>query len=165
MKVFKTLAIGLIAITSIAFSSAAEASTPTHTEPAYCSDYIKPTEDDYSIISGPYTRVHPGIDMVVPLSSDIYASADGVVEKVIPVKRSLLNHRPAKVIIKHSNGYRSIYSQLTRIDVTEGQPVHRGDKIALSGGVGIGSYRSSGPHLHFGITHKRTHVDPTCIVQ
>lgn len=164
MKLFKTLIVGSIAITSIAFSTTAQASTPTHAEPTYCSNYSKPIKVDYSI-SGTYTQQHRAIDIVTSLNSDVHASADGVIEKIIPVKKSLLNRRPAKVIIKHSNGYRSIYSQLKRIDVVEGQPVHQGDKIALSGGSGIGSYRSSGPHLHFALTHKRTHVDPTCIVQ
>jgi murein DD-endopeptidase MepM/ murein hydrolase activator NlpD len=61
--------------------------------------------------------------------------------------------------IDHGNGLLSYYGHLSKIDVSDGQRVQRGQVIAISGMTGT----ATGPHLHFGIynIHRRyTPVDP-----
>ena len=49
--------------------------------------------------------------------------------------------------IDHGNGLMSYYGHLSRLNVSYGQGVRRGQVIALSGSTGT----ATGPHLHFGI--------------
>lgn len=61
--------------------------------------------------------------------------------------------------INHGNGLLTFYGHLSKIDVTKGQNVARGQVIGTSGMTGT----ATGPHLHFGVynTHRsQTPVDP-----
>ncbi len=49
--------------------------------------------------------------------------------------------------INHGNGLLSFYGHLSRIDVSKGQYVRRGQVIGMSGSTGT----ATGPHLHFGV--------------
>src|SRR5438105_11640293 len=51
--------------------------------------------------------------------------------------------------IDHGNGLLTFYGHLSRIDVSKGQHVSRGQVIGLSGMTGT----ATGPHLHFGVYH------------
>ena len=51
--------------------------------------------------------------------------------------------------IDHGNGLLTFYGHLSRIDVSKGQYVTRGQVIGLSGMTGT----ATGPHLHFGVYH------------
>ncbi|MGB3616443.1 MAG: M23 family metallopeptidase, partial [Elainellaceae cyanobacterium] len=60
------------------------------------------------------------------------------------------------IVINHSGGLQSRYAQLGEIQVTVGQQVSRGDRIASSGQSGIQlnaqlPTSSAAPHLHFEI--------------
>lgn len=90
---------------------------------------------------------HRGIDYALSMGSPVLAAADGVVHETG-------NHRQYGyyVIIRHT-GKSTLYGHLSKILVSKGQKVRRGEQIALSGGKkghpGAGS--STGPHLHFEI--------------
>jgi murein DD-endopeptidase MepM/ murein hydrolase activator NlpD len=58
--------------------------------------------------------------------------------------------------VDHGKGVFSNYAHLSKIQVTAGQHVSRGDQIGLSGATG----RVSGPHLHWGVKINGTYVDP-----
>ena len=56
----------------------------------------------------------------------------------------------------HGLGLMSVYMHLSKIEVTVGRRVRRGQIIALSGASG----RATGPHLHLGVRWQGTYIDP-----
>jgi len=83
---------------------------------------------------------HEGIDLAMPWGSNVYAADGGVVEFT-----GWSGGYGKLVIINHKNGYQTYYGHLSRILVSPGQKVVKGQLIAKSGSTG----RSTGPHLHF----------------
>ena len=93
-----------------------------------------------------------GIKIAVPIGTPVKASADGVVIYTtdnIPGLGGL-------VMIKHGDGWTSVYGHASRIMVQRGQAVKRGQTIALSGDTGL----ADRPELHFELRKGRTPVDP-----
>lgn len=95
---------------------------------------------------------HQGVDYTVPEGSRVFATADGTVSDVISRRTS----SGQTVVISHENGYVTSYSHLSKINVSKGQRVKRGDIIALSGNTGL----SLAPHLHYEVKHNDMRVDP-----
>lgn len=100
-------------------------------------------------------RLHKGVDIRAPKGTPVYAAADGLVRKVID------KHEPGKgygkyIIIDHANGYSTLYSMLSKINITEGQEVKQGNIIGSVGSTG----RSTGPHLHYEIKKNGENVNP-----
>lgn len=83
---------------------------------------------------------HNGTDFSTPVGTPILSIGDGRIEAV-------RKHPYAGnyVVIKHDNTYSTRYLHLSRILVSKGQKVFKGQKIGLSGKSG----RVTGPHLHF----------------
>lgn len=94
---------------------------------------------------------HRGVDLAVPVNTKILASNHGQV-----VFAGDLFHRGVVVSIHHGNGIFSEYLHLTKPLVKEGNWVKKGQEIALSGNSGI----STGPHLHWHITHNNRVINP-----
>ena len=90
--------------------------------------------------SGQYPS-HDGLDIAAPLGTDIFASADGTVVKVVESTIGDGNH----VVIRHANGYYTLYGHCSELIAVEGTEVKQGDVIAKVGSTG----NSTGPHLHF----------------
>lgn len=93
-----------------------------------------------------------GIDISVASGTPVAASASGRVtfaSDTVSVFGGL-------VLIDHGSGWLSAYGYLSRIDVTTGQHVRRGQIIALSGDSGLGS----APKLHFETRLNRKSIDP-----
>lgn len=83
---------------------------------------------------------HTGLDMAVPIGTDVRAVKDG---KVLFVRYKQTGYG-YHVAIDHGGGLVTMYAHCSEILVTEGQNVSAGDVIAKSGNTG----RSTGPHLH-----------------
>jgi murein DD-endopeptidase MepM/ murein hydrolase activator NlpD len=101
-------------------------------------------------VTGKWQR-HTGTDYRASLNSPIYSCADGTI-----FSTGELEDYGKFVIIKHRNGYSSLYSHLEKILVNKDQKVLEGEMIAKSGNTGI----STGPHLHFEIRQNGSPVDP-----
>ena len=121
--------------------------------------WIKPCA--YSYVSSPFGyRVHPvtgkwtmhkGVDLVASKGTPIYASRSGYV--TIATYHSTAGNY---VTINHQDGYTSVYMHMTHDVVSVGEYVKAGELIGYVGSTG----RSTGPHLHFGITYNGTYVNP-----
>lgn len=122
---------------------------------------ILPEKGTYRI-SSPYGRrfdpvykraaFHDGIDFATRLGNPVYATGDGVVEKV---KYQFFGYGN-EVIIDHGFGYKTRYAHLNCIDVVKGQKLVRGQRIGEVGNTG----KSTGPHLHYEVLYKSKHVNP-----
>lgn len=95
---------------------------------------------------------HGGIDFPVPMGSNVFAADDGVVSTV----RMLDYSYGYYIIINHGNGLSTLYGHNSKLLVEEGQTVHKGDIIALSGSTG----NSTGPHCHFEVRLSGNRVNP-----
>lgn len=99
---------------------------------------------------------HFGLDINGEFGDDIWAAADGQVIKVI--SSGWGGGYGHYVIIKHHNGWQTLYAHLRGIYVRPGQWVEQGELIAEMGSTG----RSTGSHLHFEIRlngEKRNPID------
>lgn len=94
---------------------------------------------------------HRGRDYAAPSGTPIYASADGRV-----VTASYNSVRGNYVVIDHGNGLQTWYQHASRLYVSVGQKVSRGQNIAAVGTTGI----STGAHLHYEVHVNGTPVDP-----
>ncbi|MEX0285427.1 MAG: DUF5930 domain-containing protein [Paracoccaceae bacterium] len=101
-------------------------------------------------------RMHNGLDFAGPQGTDIFATADGVVK--FAGWRSGFGRL---VIIQHDFGVETRYAHNTRIRVTKGQRVSRGDHIADMGSTG----RSTGTHLHYEIRVNGRPVNPMTYIK
>jgi len=85
-------------------------------------------------------RMHEGVDIAAPTGTPIYAAASGKV-----IYAGWKSGYGKCVILKHGDGYHTVYGHASKIYVSIGEYVDRGQKIAAVGSTG----RSTGPHLHF----------------
>jgi murein DD-endopeptidase MepM/ murein hydrolase activator NlpD len=97
-------------------------------------------------IYGSGQGLHSGIDLAAPCGTPVVAVGDGVVLSVDGRGGAL----PHNLMIDHGNGFVSFYGHLLeRPSLSEGQPVRRGEVVALSGDMY--STCHSSPHLHLEI--------------
>lgn len=99
------------------------------------------------------TKMHTGVDLSMDAGTPLYATGNAVVFSVRHEATGYGN----QVILDHGFGYKSRYAHLQSVLVKEGQQVKRGEQIALSGNSGS----STGPHLHYEVLYKDSHVNPS----
>ena len=95
------------------------------------------------------SRWHFGQDFNAPYGTDVYATGNGTVTVAGWSGNGFGNY----VMIDHGYGYQSIYGHLSKINVSVGLNVKRGDLLGLTGNSGT----SSGPHLHYQINLNGNH--------
>jgi murein DD-endopeptidase MepM/ murein hydrolase activator NlpD len=99
---------------------------------------------------------HPGLDIAVPKNSYIRAAGPGLVRAA-----GIDDVYGQYVVLDHGQGVESVYGHASRLFVTAGDRVRRGEVIALSGSTG----RSTAPHLHFEVRRDGKPVDPLAYVR
>ncbi len=123
-----------------------------------------PVTEDYPVTStfgyrtDPFTgetKYHGGIDVAAPEGTPILAAADGTVTEANGTD-SYGGGYGYYVKVQHEGGYVSVYAHASRIAVTAGQVVKKGQVIAYIGSTG----RSTGNHLHWEIWKDGVRVDP-----
>lgn len=97
-------------------------------------------------------KMHPGIDFSAPIGTPIYATADGVVDRV----DVSFSGYGKSIEIDHGFGYRTRYAHMHGFAVTKGQKVKRGELIGYVGNTGL----STAPHLHYEVFINNRHVNP-----
>ncbi len=99
-----------------------------------------------------YPRFHNGVDMASRIGTPIRAAASG---RVVHIETQVGNYGRF-VILRHPDGFQTLYAHMDSFSVRNGQYVDRGTIIGSMGNTG----RSTGPHLHFSVIHNGTFVDP-----
>ena len=99
---------------------------------------------------------HNGVDYAAPTGTPAMSVGDGVVE-FAGVQGGFGN----VVIVRHSANHSTTYAHLSRIHVSKGQTIQKGQTIGAVGSTGW----STGPHLHFEFRVNGVHVDPQSVIQ
>ena len=103
-----------------------------------------------------YQGPHPGVDIAVPVGTEIRAAGGGLVVEAGE------NPEYGKFVrLQHSDEYETLYGHTSSLLVRTGDRVTSGQPIAYSGNTG----RSTGPHLHFEIRRAGQAVDPLQIIK
>ncbi|PUE19916.1 peptidase M23 [Limnohabitans sp. MMS-10A-160] len=99
---------------------------------------------------------HNGVDYAAPTGTPAMSIGDGVVD-FAGVQGGYGN----VVIVRHSPSHSTVYAHLSRIQVSKGQSIQKGQTIGAVGSTGW----STGPHLHFEFRVNGAHVDPQSVIQ
>jgi murein DD-endopeptidase MepM/ murein hydrolase activator NlpD len=98
-------------------------------------------------------KFHEGMDFTASTGTDVYATADGVVENMeTNTSRGYGN----MILIDHGYTYETVYGHLSGFKVKIGQHVKRGDIIGYVGNTGL----STAPHLHYEVRKNGKAVNP-----
>ncbi|WP_284734726.1 M23 family metallopeptidase [Sphingosinicella terrae] len=101
-----------------------------------------------------YSRMHRGIDFRAASGTPILAAADGRVTRA-----GWAGGYGRQVRLDHAGGIATSYSHMSRIAVSSGSRVRRGQVIGYVGSTGL----STGPHLHYEMYRNGRHVNPRSV--
>ena len=101
--------------------------------------------------SGSGVEAHKGLDIKGPMGGHVKAMAKGAV-KFAGFKGGYGNC----IILKHGNGFETLYGHLSKILVNAGQQIDIGQHIGNIGSTG----RSTGPHLHYEVRRNGQQINP-----
>ena len=100
---------------------------------------------------------HFGVDIARPIGTPVVAPAGGVVLLASPPAHSVEGNL---VLLDHGMGLVSSFLHLDQVEVRAGQQVAQGERLGTVGTTG----RSTGPHLHWGMTLGDVRIDPERLV-
>jgi murein DD-endopeptidase MepM/ murein hydrolase activator NlpD len=96
-------------------------------------------------------KMHEGVDIIAEVGTSVHATGKGIVDFI-----GIKGGYGLCLEINHGFGYTTLYGHLSSTNVQIGQAVIRGIVIARTGNSGL----SSGPHLHYEVTHDGVKLDP-----
>ena len=100
---------------------------------------------------GACVETHKGLDIKGPVGGAVEAMAKGKVE-FAGIRGGFGNC----IMLKHGNGYETLYGHLSKILVSVGQQIDIGQQIGNIGSTG----RSTGPHLHYEVHLHGQQINP-----
>jgi len=109
----------------------------------------------FGVRSDPFRHgaaMHPGIDLAAPYGTPVYATADGTVLRAGWNSGGYGN----LVEIDHGRGIVTRYGHMSKVIVSEGQHITRGQQVGYVGSTG----RSTGNHLHYEVRIDNSPVNP-----
>lgn len=109
------------------------------------------------ILNGEPRAPHSGIDIAAPLGTPARSPADGIA-RLVAEDTFLMGN---VLMIDHGLGVSSIFIHLDSVAVAGGDLVRQGEVVAHVGQTG----RTTGPHLHWGVSVGSTPVDPLRLVK
>lgn len=109
---------------------------------------------EHPILGG--RRAHKGVDLAAPTGTPVYATADGTVGRA-----SWFSGYGLFIALEHGGDMETRYGHMSRLNVAEGQRVHKGDVIGFVGSTG----NSTGPHLHYEVRVAGEAVNPLPYMQ
>lgn len=98
------------------------------------------------------TKYHNGVDIAVNTGTNVYSCGAG---KIYYAGYDEGGYGYF-IMVDHGNGLVSLYAHLSKIKVSTGQTVSKGQVIGLSGSTG----RSTGPHLHVELRLNGSRITP-----
>ena len=104
------------------------------------------------ILNGQPRSPHSGLDIAAARGTPIVSPANGIVRLAAKDMYLMGN----TLMIDHGLGLVSIFIHLDSISAGEGERVEQGEIVARVGQTG----RTTGPHLHWGISVGSTSIDP-----
>lgn len=97
-------------------------------------------------------QFHNGVDWANVVGTPIRAAMAGT---VVHIESQTWNYGK-HVVVRHPEGFQTLYAHLDSFAVREGQYVSQGQILGRMGNTG----KSTGPHLHFSIIRNGSFVDP-----
>lgn len=101
-------------------------------------------------------RMHSGVDLAAPVGTPILVTGDGVVTQA-----GWSNGYGRMVTVRHDFGIETRYAHMSKIDVSVGDRLSRGDQIGDMGSSG----RSTGSHLHYEVRIGGEFVNPMTFIK
>ncbi len=108
------------------------------------------------ILNGEPKTPHSGVDVAAPTGAPVKAPADGIVS----LAQTDMYFEGGLILIDHGHWLESAIMHLSRIDVSPGPRIKKGDLIGAVGATG----RATGPHMHWSVRWAGTLVDPGLLV-
>jgi murein DD-endopeptidase MepM/ murein hydrolase activator NlpD len=107
------------------------------------------------VYNGEPRAPHSGLDVAAASGTPLRAPAAGVVS----LAESDLYLTGGTVLIDHGHGVSSVFLHLSRIDVSVGQRIEKGEVFGAVGATG----RATGPHMHWGLNWFDVRLDPALL--
>jgi len=131
---------------------------PNESDRAWSGNFINPREGGIAtpfgvrrIINHIPKSPHSGVDVTADEGGEVVAPNNGVAVLIDD-----LFYSGNSIFLDHGQGIYTMFFHLSKIIVTPGRNVKKGDVIGLVGSTG----RATGPHLHWGVRVQGARVDP-----
>tara|TARA_B100001250_G_C19780418_1_gene781611 strand:+ start:1084 stop:1869 length:786 start_codon:yes stop_codon:yes gene_type:complete len=125
-------------------------------------NFIKPVQGIISsrygkkrYINGSPRSPHLSLDIAAPTGTEIVAPEYGKV-----ILTGDFFYAGKYIILDHGHGLLTSYSHLSKIDVTKGQFIKKGEKLGEVGASG----RVTGPHLHWTVYLNKIRINPESLI-
>jgi murein DD-endopeptidase MepM/ murein hydrolase activator NlpD len=146
----RALRVGLAVLVLVGLAAFAAKAQPSSGAPGAEERFRWPLRG--AILQGFKSGESDGVDIAAPAGEPVHAAADGI---CIAANDEMATYGKL-VVIRHADGYVTVYADMSELDVKEGDHVRRGQVIAKSGESG----GAASPRLHFELRKDGKAMDP-----